>query len=183
MVSDLLAERSLNPPPHRLKPCKALPFREGGMTTSRLSKSPTTKLPIVAWMLVVSCYLAVYKKTKTETGQHRLLTLTGSGYGITGVDGSEESMKALNWALDNVKLRSEDGSFFIIHVQSPPSIAAGLNPGAIPFGGPSEVEVPAFTQAIQAHQRKITDAIITHSLEICANKNVIASSLFVDCHL
>nr|GEW27158.1 ribonuclease H-like domain, reverse transcriptase, RNA-dependent DNA polymerase [Tanacetum cinerariifolium] len=38
-------------------------------------------------------YLAVYKKPKpkpkpkkrTETGQHRLLTITGSGYGITGV--------------------------------------------------------------------------------------------------
>ncbi|PWA40029.1 Rossmann-like alpha/beta/alpha sandwich fold [Artemisia annua] len=89
---------------------------------------------------------------------------------IVAVDGSEESMKALNWALDNVKLRS-DGSLFIIHVQSPPSIAAGLNPGAIPFGGPSEVEVPAFTQAIEAHQRKITDAIITHAMEICANKN------------
>ncbi|GKF59965.1 universal stress protein PHOS34, partial [Tanacetum coccineum] len=89
---------------------------------------------------------------------------------MVAVDGSEESMKALNWALDNVKLRS-DGSFFIIHVQSPPSIAAGLNPAAIPFGGPSEMEVPAFTQAIEAHQRKITDAIITHALEICANKN------------
>nr|GEU90055.1 hypothetical protein [Tanacetum cinerariifolium] len=34
-----------------------------------------------------------------------------------------------------------------------------------------DVEVPAFTQAIEAHQRKITDAIITHSLDICANKN------------
>ncbi|GKE08493.1 universal stress protein PHOS34, partial [Tanacetum coccineum] len=54
---------------------------------------------------------------------------------MVAVDGSEESMKALNWALDNVKLRS-DGSFFIIHVQPPPSIAAGLNPAAIPFGGP-----------------------------------------------
>ena len=55
---------------------------------------------------------------------------------MVAVDGSEESMKALNWALDNVKLRP-DGSLFIIHVQSPPSIAVGLNPGAIPFGGPS----------------------------------------------
>nr|GEV86974.1 hypothetical protein [Tanacetum cinerariifolium] len=34
-----------------------------------------------------------------------------------------------------------------------------------------DVEASAFTQAIEAHQRKITDAIITHSLEICANKN------------
>lgn len=55
---------------------------------------------------------------------------------LVAVDGSEESMNALNWAIDNVKLRPE-GSIVIIHVQSPPSIAVGLNPGAIPFGGPS----------------------------------------------
>lgn len=55
---------------------------------------------------------------------------------IVAVDGSEESMNALNWTLDSVKLRPE-GSITIIHVQSPPSIAAGLNPAAIPFGGPS----------------------------------------------
>ncbi|XP_076954986.1 universal stress protein PHOS34-like isoform X2 [Bidens hawaiensis] len=89
---------------------------------------------------------------------------------VVAVDGSEESMKGLQWALDNVKLRT-DGSLIIIHVQSPPSIAAGLNPGSIPFGGPSDVEVPAFTAAIEAHQRRITDAIITHALKICADNN------------
>jgi hypothetical protein len=62
---------------------------------------------------------------------------------IVAVDGSEESMNALTWALDNLKLRSPvddytpGGSFVVLHVQSPPSIAAGLNPGSIPFGGPS----------------------------------------------
>ncbi|PHT37953.1 hypothetical protein CQW23_21526 [Capsicum baccatum] len=59
---------------------------------------------------------------------------------IVSVDGSEESMNALNWALDNIKLKfhdqeSQSGCFVILHVQSPPSIAAGLNPKAIPFGG------------------------------------------------
>ncbi|KAJ9567812.1 hypothetical protein OSB04_003778 [Centaurea solstitialis] len=89
---------------------------------------------------------------------------------LVAVDGSDESMNALNWALDNVKLRP-DGNLVIIHVQSPPSIAAGLNPGAIPFGGPSDLEVPAFTAAIEAHQRRITDAILTHAMKICADKN------------
>lgn len=62
---------------------------------------------------------------------------------IVAVDGSQESMNALRWALDNLKLRSptaefpDDGAFVVLHVQSPPSIAAGLSPGAIPFGGPS----------------------------------------------
>lgn len=63
---------------------------------------------------------------------------------IVCVDGSEESMNALNWAFDNIKLKPHDpdsqesqGSFVILHVQSPPSIGAGLNPAAIPFGGPS----------------------------------------------
>lgn len=61
---------------------------------------------------------------------------------IVAVDGSEESMNALIWALNNLKLRSPmadstGGYFIVLHVQSPPSIAAGLNPGAIPFGGPS----------------------------------------------
>ena len=63
---------------------------------------------------------------------------------IVAVDGSEESMNALRWALDNLQLRSPTddsttaaGSFVVLHVQSPPSIAAGLNPGSIPFGGPS----------------------------------------------
>ncbi|GMP80482.1 hypothetical protein CsSME_00035561 [Camellia sinensis var. sinensis] len=96
---------------------------------------------------------------------------------IVSVDGSEESMNALRWALDNLKLRSpspdSSGSHLVIfHVQSPPSIAAGLNPGAIPFGGPSDLEVPAFTAAIEAHQRKISDAIMKHALQICSDKNV-----------
>ncbi|TMW95919.1 hypothetical protein EJD97_008173 [Solanum chilense] len=97
---------------------------------------------------------------------------------IVSVDGSEESMNALNWTLDNIKLKPHDpdsqesqGFIVILHVQSPPSIIAGLNPGAIPFGGPSDVEVPAFTAAIEAHQKRITQAILDHALEICAKKN------------
>ncbi|WCJ20820.1 Adenine nucleotide alpha hydrolases-like superfamily protein [Euphorbia peplus] len=89
---------------------------------------------------------------------------------IVAVDGSEESMYALKWALDNLKLRSESdggGSFIILHVQSPPTIATGLNPGAIPFGGPSDLEVPAFTAAIESHQKRITEAVLEHALQIC----------------
>ncbi|KAJ9567692.1 hypothetical protein OSB04_003658, partial [Centaurea solstitialis] len=85
---------------------------------------------------------------------------------LVAVDGSDESMNALNWALDNVKLRP-DGTLVIIHVQSPPSIAAGLNPGAIPFGGPSTGVYCGYW----AHQRRITDAILTHAMKICADKN------------
>ncbi|KAJ4793732.1 Adenine nucleotide alpha hydrolases-like superfamily protein [Rhynchospora pubera] len=87
---------------------------------------------------------------------------------VVAVDGSEESMKALQWALDNLRLRPggeevEPGALVVLHVQSPPSIAAGLNPGPIPFGGPSEVDVPAFTAAIDAHQRRITQVNVkTH---------------------
>ncbi|KAG0471610.1 hypothetical protein HPP92_016156 [Vanilla planifolia] len=66
---------------------------------------------------------------------------------------------------------AELGSFIVVHVQPPLSISAGLNPGAIPFGGPSYVEVPAFTAAIEAHQRRITDAILDHALQICKEKN------------
>ncbi|CAN4122376.1 unnamed protein product [Withania somnifera] len=98
---------------------------------------------------------------------------------IVSVDGSGESMNALNWALDNIKLKPHDpnskeaqGFFVILHVQSPPSIAAGLNPSAIPFGGPSDIEVPAFTAAIEEHQKRITQAIFNHALDICAKKNV-----------
>ncbi|XXG86537.1 hypothetical protein AAC387_Pa11g1409 [Persea americana] len=96
---------------------------------------------------------------------------------VVAVDGSEESMNALKWALNNLKLRpqepgSEPGSFLILHVQSPPSIIVGLNPGSIPFGGPSNVEVPAFTAAIEAHQRRISDAIMDHALQLCAEKKV-----------
>ena len=61
---------------------------------------------------------------------------------IVAVDGSEESMGALRWALQNLKLRPSapgvtDSIFIVLHVQSPPSIAAGLSPAPIPFGGPS----------------------------------------------
>ncbi|KAK6277751.1 UspA - like 10 [Theobroma cacao] len=97
---------------------------------------------------------------------------------IVAVDGSEESMGALRWALDNLKLRSSTpdstkspGYFLVLHVQSPPSIAAGLNPGAIPFGGPSGLEVPAFTAAIEAHQKRITEVILDHALQICSERN------------
>ncbi|KAK4742098.1 hypothetical protein SAY87_000099 [Trapa incisa] len=95
---------------------------------------------------------------------------------MVAVDGSDESMNALRWALGNLNLRpsSEESrsSFVILHVQSPPSISVGLNPGAIPFGGPSDLEVPAFTAAIEAHQQRITQAILDHALKICAEKNV-----------
>lgn len=96
---------------------------------------------------------------------------------VVAVDGSEESMNALKWSLQNLNLRtqgpdSESGSFIVLHVQSPPSIAAGLNPGAIPFGGPSGLEVPAFTAAIAAHQKRITDAVLNHALQISSQFNV-----------
>jgi nucleotide-binding universal stress UspA family protein len=60
---------------------------------------------------------------------------------VVAVDGSEESMNALRWALDNLRLRT-DGELVVLHVQPVPSIAAGLNPGPIPFGGPSK-HIPA----------------------------------------
>ncbi|KAL3733066.1 hypothetical protein ACJRO7_022569 [Eucalyptus globulus] len=98
---------------------------------------------------------------------------------VVAVDGSEESMNALRWALDNLKLRPpadppspSSSSFVVLHVQSPPSIVAGLNPGAIPFGGPSDLEVPAFTAAIEAHQQRITQAILDRAREICSDKDV-----------
>ncbi|XP_050214591.1 universal stress protein PHOS34 [Mercurialis annua] len=103
---------------------------------------------------------------------------------IVAVDGSEECMYALRWALDNLKLRSpapdstetsSGGSFIILHVQSPPNIAAGLNPRAIPFGGPTDVEVPAITAAIETHQKRITKAVLDHALDICRQKDVKAN--------
>ncbi|XP_022768432.1 universal stress protein PHOS34 [Durio zibethinus] len=96
---------------------------------------------------------------------------------VVAVDGSEESMDALRWALDNIRLRSSasdstesPGYFLLLHVQSPPTIATGLNPGAIPFGGPSDLEVPAFTAAIEAHQKRITEVILSYALQICSEK-------------
>ncbi|KAJ0984724.1 hypothetical protein J5N97_003080 [Dioscorea zingiberensis] len=99
------------------------------------------------------------------------------GLVVIAVDGSEESMNALRWALTNLRLRppsdsNPGGEFLVLHVQSPPSIATSLNPGAIPFGGPSYLEVPAFTAAIEAHQRRITDAILKHALNICEEMHV-----------
>lgn len=41
-----------------------------------------------------------------------------------------------------------------------------------------EVEVPAFAAAIEAHQRRITQAILDHATKICAEKNVRALSMF-----
>ncbi|KAK7275834.1 hypothetical protein RIF29_16959 [Crotalaria pallida] len=99
---------------------------------------------------------------------------------VVAVDGSEESMHALRWALSNLKLRSPTpdspatGSFTILHVQLPPTISTGLNPGAIPFGGPSGLEVPAFAAAIEAHQKRITDAVLDHALGICSEFNLTA---------
>lgn len=34
------------------------------------------------------------------------------------------------------------------------------------------MEVPAFTAAIEAHQRRITQAIMDHALQICDGKGV-----------
>ncbi|XP_020580998.1 universal stress protein PHOS34 [Phalaenopsis equestris] len=106
---------------------------------------------------------------------------------VIAVDQSEESMNALRWALQNVHLRSpadgdssdKPGGFVLLHVQSPPSIAVGLNPGAIPFGGPTHVEVPAITTAIEAHQRRITEAVLGHAVQICEEKNVAVNTKVV----
>nr|CAD1825130.1 unnamed protein product [Ananas comosus var. bracteatus] len=68
--------------------------------------------------------------------------------------------------------RRDPGVLIILHVQPAPSIATSLNPGSIPFGGRSGVDVPAFSAAIEAHQRRITDAILKHALDICADRNV-----------
>ncbi|KAH0434581.1 hypothetical protein IEQ34_011282 [Dendrobium chrysotoxum] len=122
------------------------------------------------------------------------MSTSNLGCVVVAVDVSEESMNALRWALRNLRLRSpvdgdlsiKPGGFVILHVQPPPSIAAGLNPGAIPFGGPTpllcflgfnfideaQVEVPAFTAAIEAHQRRITEAVLAHAVQICEEKNV-----------
>ncbi|KAK9743406.1 hypothetical protein RND81_03G236800 [Saponaria officinalis] len=99
---------------------------------------------------------------------------------VVAVDGSDESMNALKWALDNVTVLSSDagGSLIILHAQSPPSIAVGINPGSIPFGGPS-LEVPAFTAAIEDHQKRITDAILHEALKICSQRNVNAKTRVV----
>lgn len=35
-----------------------------------------------------------------------------------------------------------------------------------------DVEVPAITSAIEAHQRRITQAVLDHALKICAEKKV-----------
>eukprot|EP00252_Welwitschia_mirabilis_P019668 TRINITY_DN4612_c0_g1_i1.p1 TRINITY_DN4612_c0_g1~~TRINITY_DN4612_c0_g1_i1.p1 ORF type:complete len:162 (-),score=36.19 TRINITY_DN4612_c0_g1_i1:86-571(-) len=98
---------------------------------------------------------------------------------VIAVDGSEQSMKALEWALDNVKVSPDGGRFVALHVQSPPSIYAGLNPGGIPFGGPEDVDVPAFTAAIEAHQGRISKAIMSHAEEIWAKKNIDVEQLVV----
>jgi hypothetical protein len=43
--------------------------------------------------------------------------------------------------------------------------------------------VPAFTAAIEAHQRRITEAILEHALEICREKKVTFSFLVMSCQL
>ncbi|KAG6650283.1 hypothetical protein CIPAW_06G032200 [Carya illinoinensis] len=97
---------------------------------------------------------------------------------IMAVDGSQESMNALRWVLDNIKLRShtvespDDGAFIVLHVQSPSSITTGLSPGAIPFSGPIDSKVLAFTAAIEAHKRWITEAILDHASWISFEYNV-----------
>lgn len=41
--------------------------------------------------------------------------------------------------------------------------------------------MPAFTAAIEAHQRRITEAILDHALKICSDKNV--SPIFISLFL
>ncbi|KAH0921133.1 hypothetical protein HID58_021151 [Brassica napus] len=90
---------------------------------------------------------------------------------VVAVDGSEVSMEALRWALDNLKLSSSssESSFVVLHVQPSPSVAAGVSPGTIPFGG---LEVPAFTAAIEQHHKRITETIMDHARLIFADRSV-----------
>lgn len=76
-------------------------------------------------------------------------------------------MNALRWALQNLRLRPESegcdpGSFVVLHAQSPPSIAAGLNPGSIPFGGPSRTLTLTLT-LIPFEIRTFLDSVLIRS--------------------
>lgn len=41
-----------------------------------------------------------------------------------------------------------------------------------------DLEVPAIAAAIEAHQRRITQAILDHAMKICTEKNVRALPIF-----
>ena len=42
----------------------------------------------------------------------------------------------------------------------------------VKFDLSGDLEVPAITAAIEAHQRRITEAVLEHALKICSEKNV-----------
>ncbi|BAS79592.1 Os02g0599800 [Oryza sativa Japonica Group] len=61
----------------------------------------------------------------------------GGSASAADADASRRQHERRGPPADNLRLRP-DGALVVLHVQPPPSIAAGLNPGPIPFGGPSK---------------------------------------------
>ncbi|KAK9935302.1 hypothetical protein M0R45_022410 [Rubus argutus] len=53
---------------------------------------------------------------------------------------------------------SSAAHFVVLDAQSPPSIATGVTLAAIPFGGPSDLELPAFTAEIDDTRSDVTSA-------------------------
>jgi hypothetical protein len=64
----------------------------------------------------------------------------GGSASAADADASRRQHERRGPPADNLRLRP-DGALVVLHVQPPPSIAAGLNPGPIPFGGPSYLHV------------------------------------------
>ncbi|KAL4339611.1 hypothetical protein GQ457_08G017050 [Hibiscus cannabinus] len=97
---------------------------------------------------------------------------------IVGIDESDESLYALEWATNNL-FNGEPNLVTLVHVH-PPSKRYGVSPSAIP-AGPGVTAFPS-TGVVDSERRaeeQISAAVLSRALEMCSNK-VKAETLIVE---
>ncbi|KAK8554099.1 hypothetical protein V6N13_073015 [Hibiscus sabdariffa] len=101
---------------------------------------------------------------------------------IVGIDESDESFYALQWAMNNLfngLIGGEPSLVTLVHVR-PPSKRYGVPPAAFP-AGPGVTALPS-TGVLDSERRteeQISAAILSRALEMCSNK-VKAETLIVE---
>ncbi|KAK8628831.1 hypothetical protein V6N13_009412 [Hibiscus sabdariffa] len=101
---------------------------------------------------------------------------------IVGIDESDESFYALEWATNNLFngiVGGEPNLVTLVHVH-PPSKRYGVAPSAIP-AGPGVTALPS-TGVVDSERRaeeQISAAVLSRALEMCSNK-VKAETLIVE---
>ncbi|KAJ7530274.1 hypothetical protein O6H91_15G087500 [Diphasiastrum complanatum] len=93
---------------------------------------------------------------------------------VVGVDHSQESLQAVQWALDNIVEPQYGDSFVLLHSQPPPHL---FMQNEAPIHGPKIAS--DLVQKLRNYQEKATEAILEQAKKLCAEHQVEPTTVVV----